>query len=515
MASIGRGQDANWDLQNYHFYVPWALRQGRLLSWDIAAAQLQTYHNPALDLVFQAMVALDWPPPLVAFVLSIPAGIGAYFLARIIRLLFRGNVGAGRSLLPVAAFAIGITGAVGFAVLGTTMNEWPAAMLTLAALWLLLRAIVALPEAALPVRPLVAAGIVLGLASGLKLTAATYALGMAIALLCRRPQWRDWRAGVREAGIFGIGVVGGLAVSIGWWWLTLWSHFGNPLFPYANEWFRSPWWYDVSVLGRAYGPHDIGEWLAFPYDLFRAKPFFVAEVLFRDARMPTIYTLALTTGAVSLAAYLALPSARRRARTPRASAAPWYFVGFFWLASFLLWTEQYSIYRYLLPLELLSGALIVGLVRQLVRTRALPVVVTILALTIIGTTRWPDWGHVDFGDRWFEVGLPPVAPDALVLLASDAPMAYLLPYLPPSARHVGAYNNIIRPGQETGLAEWVARTIREHPGPIYALTHSDAMAQIVYDAHGLTPVPGGCAEVRTNIRSERVELCRLERSGVR
>ncbi len=60
--SIALGQDANWDLQNYHFYGPWALLEGRAFGCDIAAAQLQTYLNPLLDLPFYAMVAADWDP---------------------------------------------------------------------------------------------------------------------------------------------------------------------------------------------------------------------------------------------------------------------------------------------------------------------------------------------------------------------------------------------------------------------------------------------------------------------
>src|ERR1700674_1982410 len=44
-------QDVNWDLQNYHFYNAWAFAHGRL-GWDLAPAQVQTFHNPLLDLPF-------------------------------------------------------------------------------------------------------------------------------------------------------------------------------------------------------------------------------------------------------------------------------------------------------------------------------------------------------------------------------------------------------------------------------------------------------------------------------
>src|SRR5690242_5352948 len=44
--ALASGQDANWDLQNYHFYDPWAWVHGRTFDRDIAAAQLQTFHAP-------------------------------------------------------------------------------------------------------------------------------------------------------------------------------------------------------------------------------------------------------------------------------------------------------------------------------------------------------------------------------------------------------------------------------------------------------------------------------------
>ena len=42
------------------------------------------------------------------------------------------------------------------------MNEWPIAALTLAAVWVLVRAVVADAENSLPVRPLVIAGLLAG-----------------------------------------------------------------------------------------------------------------------------------------------------------------------------------------------------------------------------------------------------------------------------------------------------------------------------------------------------------------
>src|SRR5437870_527678 len=86
--SLLLGQDANWDLQNYHYYNPWAWWHGRIFTQDLAAAQIQTFHNPLLDLPFYWMVTAGWAPRVIAFVLAVPAGIAAFFLCKLLLLMF-------------------------------------------------------------------------------------------------------------------------------------------------------------------------------------------------------------------------------------------------------------------------------------------------------------------------------------------------------------------------------------------------------------------------------------------
>ena len=99
----------------------------------------------------------------------------------------------------------------------------------------------------------------------------------------------------------------------------------------------------------------------------------------------------------------------------------------------------------------------------------------------------------------------------MVVLASDAPLAYILPFMTQGARFVAAYNNLIRPGEDRMLNLWSERAIRDHPGPLFSLAHDESMAAQVYAAHRLSPVPGSCSVVRTNMPGAPVTLCRLER----
>jgi hypothetical protein len=504
--SIAMGQDANWDLQNYHYYSPWAWWAGRSLDRDVAAAQLQTFLNPLLDLPFYAMIARDWDPRVVSAVLALPVGVGGWLLAKLAWLLFDGDDAPSRMIATAAALAIGMTAAMAVGTLGTTMNDWPGATLTLAALFVVARGVTA--HEALPARTLIAAGLLMGIASGLKLTVATFAMGLGAAILLRPGASRR----LRDAFVFGLAVLAGFAISYGFWGWTLWSHFGNPIFPHANEWIASPWWEQRPALERYYGPRALGHWLEFPLRLREPRLFYVSEVPYTDARIPALYVLAIF-------AALGAPTVRAmRARgdpppAPSRTASAWALVGVFWAASFLLWTAQYSILRYIVALEILTGVLIVGLLRLLVRRGHAQALMVVAAVALIHTTHWPDWGRVSYGARWFDVEVPRIEPGALVLLVADAPMAYVLPFFPADARHMGVRNNINFPGSPTLLEKKIADAIRTHQGPLYSLSYPAGQAAADLTAYGLQRTSGGCAEVRTNMRTSPIELCRLERTG--
>ena len=75
-------------MQNYHYYNPWAWWNGRIFDRDVAAAQIQTFHNPLPDFPFFAMVSAQWPPRLIAFALSIPTALAGFFVYKLAWMLF-------------------------------------------------------------------------------------------------------------------------------------------------------------------------------------------------------------------------------------------------------------------------------------------------------------------------------------------------------------------------------------------------------------------------------------------
>ena len=502
VASILLRQDSNWDLQNYHLYNAWAYVHGRFgLDW--APAQLQSFHSPYLDLPFYALLAADTPPRVIAFALAIPSGVAWYCFAHVAAVLLADLPDPLRLRAWIVAVVLGVTAPMPVSLIGLTMNDWYTAAFVLAAVWIV---VAAGDPLAAPLRTLFTAGLLVGAGAGLKLTGSIYGVGLVAAVLAARG---SPRARLRATFAAGTGVVLAFALTAGPWMLTMYERYGNPLFPYFNDVFRSPWADPVSFSATRFGPASAGEWLVFPFMLLWKLEHYVSEPEFRDARPALLYALALATIAVAVV---------RRVRAAPTPAVPlpgpapaWRFVGVFFVASFLAWAVLYRIFRYLVPLELLGSALTVGLLVRLVPSKRIVVALGAAVVLVVVTAKYPTWWRQKFGEHFLTVEMPPVKPGALVLSVVAEPTSYVLPSFPSDARFVGLVSNFNDPARTNRLQQTIAATIRDHPGPLYALAvppgqdvGGDALA-----AMGLAR--GECGEIRTNLRVSPLELCELHR----
>ena len=175
--SLWRGQDANWDLRNYHYYNPYAWVNGRA-AIDIAPAQLQSFHSPYADLPYYYMAKAGFPSLLGSAILALPAAIALFFLALIAKPLLPA---AQPNIYLIAVLLIAATGAAGGPLVGTTMSEWHLLALFMCSVWLVLRPLYCENELVWgepKLGSVLCAGFLGGVAVGLKLTAGTYALGL-------------------------------------------------------------------------------------------------------------------------------------------------------------------------------------------------------------------------------------------------------------------------------------------------------------------------------------------------
>src|SRR5918994_883963 len=63
------GQDANWDLRNYHWYNAYSFLTGRF-GFDVVPAQTPSFYNPTLDIPF-FLLGNAVPAPVAYSVLAL------------------------------------------------------------------------------------------------------------------------------------------------------------------------------------------------------------------------------------------------------------------------------------------------------------------------------------------------------------------------------------------------------------------------------------------------------------
>jgi hypothetical protein len=432
LLAFARGQDTNFDQLNYHYYSAYAYETHRL-EHDVAPAQvMHSYFSPIVYLPFYHLVR-TLPPRAVGFALGALQGLNVWLVIVIAGILARALPVSARIPSIVAATVISLAGPMVISQLGTSFADILVSIPTLGGLALLLEAGPRTDGRVRGAFARVAVGAaLLGAATSLKLTAAPFALAYAVASAVG---WQSWRHRVAALVAAGIGGAVGFTLIGGWWYAEMWRMFGNPVFPYFNNLFRSPDFPSATALfDSRYIPHGPLEALAYPFRwLFTQHS--TTEIDFRDIRFAVL---------LILAALAVVQLARRHAPTTGAAlgAAARSRLIVFLSAAFVMWMYEWSIQRYLLSLELLTGpavlALLIwsGLFER--RPRGLAATAAAIAVLSVATVRPPDWGHLGWRSEWYSFDPPPVGTARPVYFMASEPMSFIIPSLPAGAVAISA-----------------------------------------------------------------------------
>lgn len=524
--SLWRGQDANWDLLNYHYYNPYAWVNNRA-TLDIAPAQLQSFHSPFADLPYYYIVRAGLPSWAGCSILALPAATALFFLGLIFKQL---APNAKQPVYLIAAVVLGATGAAGGPLIGTTMSEWHLVALFFAAIWLILR--LNLPEfdgagckkeRRIVFAAIILAGLLGGLAVGLKLTASTYSVGLAV-LVFMLPT-RFWLR-VQCVALLGFGGLVGALIAYGPWGYELWHRFGNPFFPYFNDIFQSPWAESVRFADTRYVSDSAAKLLTTPWIIMRETVGYVSEAPFRDWRIG-----------------LGLPAFIWLAWRTRANAYGkiWLALLLTFLTIYICWISFFGYYRYVSMLEALSALAMVGLSANLFESRASNSVTSFMSprrqstlahfvmifftALIVGTAKWPSWGKVPHGEMVVSAVVPTLPKGSMVMMSSLAPLAFIAPNFPPEIPVVSVINNFLNPfwGAETMLHRTAAKRLREHQGPLFGLVNRNQTHEIYYmnvpieemlAALGLKIDFDDCKPIATKMPEIAPSLCSVRRITV-
>jgi hypothetical protein len=505
--SVMHGSDATWDLGNYHIYNAFAFLHGKL-SLDLAPAHMQTYFVPWVDILFfWVRQGLNDTPRALAFVLALPSAAAAWVATCIALRLTPGGRIEGR-VLAVAAVAFGATGAAGLPTTGLTATEMVGGTLLLGGLLFLLTA---LERDGRAVWHAVAAGVLMGSAAALKLTAAPYCLAALLAFTYECP--KPTKVKLSAAAAFSAGAMVGALVAGGTWWWMLFERYGNPIFPLFNNIFHSPYYSNTNPRDAGFFPHGAAESVFYPFYWGFGWRQTVVETTMRDPRFAFVYLAVVSYVLIyGIQWFWSVPGqpANPDARAERGRR----LILIFMTLSFILWEAFFSILRYLAPVELLSGIIVVIGVYRLIPSARLRIARWLVLITIsvisIWATNYPRWYQSRPNRYAIRVEVPPLPTTATVVLLDNSPMAYVAAFVPASVRFVGANNDFIHLGDKDRLSQQIEAAIRKATGPLFGLEkggtdHEKSDATLAY--YGLHR-GDGCLMVRSNISSD-ARLCPL------
>ena len=443
------GKDVNWDLLNYHYYLPYELLGGRLAQ-DFFAASAQSYLNPVGYLPFYLMVSGGWHSVLVSIVLAVAHGLSLSLLYLLARRLFAHLPARDAVVFSVLATALGAATWALWPTVGSSFLDPLLVPPMLAGLLLLLDGG---PRA---VRRAALAGALFGAAAALKYSNGIYvlaALPLAFALALR--------AGVAYAAAAALSI----AVLAGPWFALLLREFGNPVFPLMNAWFQSPHAPAVNMVSERFTPAGFAQALSFPLRMAALDRHLYSETFAPDLRLAGL-----------AAALVALPAAAiaRRAPAPNAlRTIDGRVLAFFGLA-WLLWIATSANARYGLLVLLLAGVVLARLAERLLPLRIARIALGLLLAVQVATSlvaapaRWflaEPWSM-----HWLPYEPPPRAlhEPALYLSIELLPMAVVAPFLHPASSFVNLRGQHSLPADSPRLMALLER----HRGHVRALGRS-------------------------------------------
>jgi hypothetical protein len=421
------GKEMMWDNLDYHFYAGFSALHDRFVR-DYFAAGVQSYLNPYVYAPFYALARTGLPALWAASVLAVVQSGILWLTYELAIAVSPPDDSRARFAAGVCAALLALANPILIAQLGSSFADITTAELVLAA-WLLLVHALRTPVAS----RVIWAGLLLGAASGLKLTNLLHALSACVLLLFLPIPWRR-KAGLSLGFIATMAV--GFAAIMAPWAMHLEQHFGNPFFPLFNNIFRSPQFPAVPMADHRFVPGSLVEALWRPFQTALPITFVDDEYSSPDPRYALLLMLAL--------AAFALWGWRRFRRPPNSGVATaagsgsHALVGLAcaFLVDWVLWLRVSGNGRYFLAMACVAGVLGMVLAFRILagRPRALlsllVAVFVVQAVQLAYGTKYRISVPWD-GGSWFEVSVPSALTGsaALYFMIGEESESFVAPYL--------------------------------------------------------------------------------------
>lgn len=328
------------DFANYHYYNPWAFLNNRLET-DILPNGIHGFFNPIIDLPFYYIVTYLNDFPAIGYALQgLWTAIYLYTACCIARFIFSQYSPSISNSTLFLFICLAFTREITYSQIGTPTNDHAASYFSILGLYWLLNL---LHHRTFRAWPIIISGIMFGLAFGLKSTAVTWCLAGGATIILH---YRLFPSFVKTLILFITGGLIGYLLINGWFMYQYYEIYSNPVFPFMNAVFGSPYYDRVNYIERGFCPNGL-EYLYFPY-LWLFNPH-VNEYDYTDLTIVITYTL-------SLFSFFSLLFGKGRDFWKKNPLV--LFLITFWFTGYIFWMTSFSVLRYFIIGETMGTAII-------------------------------------------------------------------------------------------------------------------------------------------------------------
>jgi hypothetical protein len=425
------GKDMASDALSYHIYAGFSAVNDRF-AHDYFAAGPQSYFNPYIYVPLYYLVSSSLSSIEISSALAIAHSVILWLTYELAVSVCPSDDRRQRLIFGLCAIAFALVNPILLQQIGSTFADITTGELVLAG-WLLLALAIRTPSAA----RVIGAGLLCGVATGLKLTNAVHAIaGFAILTMLPMVPWGRIRLGLA----YGISLGLGFLVIAAPWSYRLERRFGNPLFPMLNNVFRSPEFTTETGHATRFIPDSFAEALWRPFAMIDPVSMVHEELRAPDPRYAVLLIL---TGALFCrwlwqrrAASSSQPLMNADAASTRALAAIGCGLAVDWAA----WLSASGNSRYFLPMSSVAAVVTVALLYRLFATQP-KARNYILAgiLGIQGVQLWMGadyrWNQVPWDGHWINISVPAKLKSEpnLYLTMGTPTNSFIAPYLAPDA----------------------------------------------------------------------------------
>jgi Glycosyltransferase family 87 len=425
------GKDMAFDTLSYHLYAGFSAVNDRFAQ-DYFPAGPNSYFNPYVYVPLYYLVKSGLSSLEISSALALVHSVMLWLTYELALTVCPPHDARQRLIFGSCAVAFALINPILLQQIGSTFADITTGELVLGG-WLLLARAVRKPNNA----RVIYAGLLCGIATGLKLTNAIHAIA-GFAILIMLPLTLVGR--IRQGLAYGIPLGLGFLVVAAPWSYRLEQRFGNPLFPLMNNVFRSPEFTTEPARGLRFVPETFTEALWRPFAMIDPVTMVHEELRAPDLRYALLLMIVVGFICRWLWRRRASSSSQPMPGADAVSVRTLTAISCGLAVDWVCWLRESGSSRYFLPLSSVAAVVLVALLYRLFttqpRTRG-----CILAgiLGVQGIQLWMGtdyrWNETSWDDHWINIEVPAklVSEPNLFLTMGTQTNSFVAPYLSPGS----------------------------------------------------------------------------------